>query len=168
VYFPTYSVWNLAEGDSVQFPGSVTIGGGIPPLNWYLSPSTGLSDPYDLTTWCKTMVSTDYNLIAIDSVGCVSQENLTYQIRIIPTDLGHEIMGHHSLALIKNTIVFANPKNKMGILSVFEASGRRVLKTKIAGDSYSFEKQMFPTGKMYLIELQINGERYVTKYFPVE
>jgi hypothetical protein len=56
------------QGDSAKLYTSVY--GGIPPITYLWSPSTGLTDPTDVYTWAKPDSSIVYHLLVTDSAGC--------------------------------------------------------------------------------------------------
>lgn len=62
----------IQKGDSVQLFGPGYIDGDFHPLQFYISPSDGLSDSSDLYGWVKPLKTTRYSINAINRVGCVS------------------------------------------------------------------------------------------------
>jgi hypothetical protein len=75
----------IEKGDSIllNFNNS-GIFGGISPLTYHWSPKTYLSNPDSVITWCKPDSSIQYEVVAIDSCGCVSESVMVYDIRILP------------------------------------------------------------------------------------
>lgn len=75
----------IEKGDSILLNFSdVGIGGGISPLTYHWQPKTYLSNPDSVITWCKPDSSILYEVVAIDSFGCVSERVLVYDIRVLP------------------------------------------------------------------------------------
>lgn len=63
----------IHRGDSVQFFGTHYIFDSNFPIEYFLIPTTGLTDPTDLYSWAKPATSTTYYLKLVNSAGCVSQ-----------------------------------------------------------------------------------------------
>ena len=82
-YWMGYYSLTLNIGDSIRF-SDLLVGGGIKPLKYNWTPSRGLSDSTETYPWCKPLISTDYYIQAIDSVGCESEFNLVYKLNVIP------------------------------------------------------------------------------------
>jgi len=75
----------IEKGDSILLNFNNTgIGGGISPLTYHWQPKTYLSHPDSVITWCKPDSSILYEVVAIDSCGCVSYPELAYDIRVLP------------------------------------------------------------------------------------
>jgi len=75
----------IEKGDSIQLNfNSSGIFGGISPLKYHWSPKTYLSEPDSVITWCKPDSSIQYELVAIDSRGCISYPEMAYDIRVLP------------------------------------------------------------------------------------
>ena len=75
----------IEKGDSILLNFSdAGIGGGISPLTYNWQPKTYLTEPDSLITWCKPDSSIQYEVVAIDSFGCVSESVLVYDIRVLP------------------------------------------------------------------------------------
>jgi hypothetical protein len=75
----------IEKGDSILLNFNNTgIGGGIAPLTYHWQPKTFLSNPDSLITWCKPDSSIQYEVVAIDSCGCLSESVLVYDIRVLP------------------------------------------------------------------------------------
>ena len=74
----------IEKGDSILLNFSdAGIGGGISPLTYQWQPKTYLSNPDSVITWCKPDSSIQYEVVAIDSCGCVSESVMVYDIRVL-------------------------------------------------------------------------------------
>lgn len=63
----------IHRGDSVRFFGKHYIFDSNFPIEYFLDPTTGLTDPTDLYGWAKPDTSTTYYLQLVNSAGCVSK-----------------------------------------------------------------------------------------------
>jgi len=124
-----YIVEQVEKGDSVLFKFS-SIGGGIEPLRFHWQPTIGLSNPDSLVTWCKTDSLTkfrnEYQIVAIDSCGCISAPNLMYEIRVIQTGLNELKEDKADLLHIKQegaTIYFHNPIKQKAHIALYTING---------------------------------------------
>ena len=97
--------WYIEKGDSVQFYGIKSVGGGIPPLSFTWSPTIGLSDANDLSAWANPDSTTNYALIAIDSAGCKSAPSGLYSVFVYP-------VGIHEKKAEKYFNIFPNPASE--------------------------------------------------------
>ena len=79
------TIFYIEKGDSIllNFNNS-GIFGGISPLTYHWSPKTYLSEPDSVITWSKPDSSIQYEVVAIDSCGCVSESVMVYDIRVLP------------------------------------------------------------------------------------
>jgi hypothetical protein len=96
----------IEKGDSILLNfNSFGIFGGISPLTYHWSPKTYLSEPDSVNTWCKPDSSIQYEVVAIDSCGCVSYPELAYDIRVLSKNPSHEYQMVYSnrIALFENS-----------------------------------------------------------------
>ena len=96
----------IENGDSILLNFNNTgIGGGIAPLTYHWSSKTYLSNPDSIITWCKPDSSIQYEVVAIDSCGCVSYPELAYDIRVLSKNPSHEYQTVYSnrIALFENS-----------------------------------------------------------------
>jgi hypothetical protein len=96
----------IEKGDSILLNFNNTgIGGGISPLTYHWSPKTYLSNPDSVITWCKPDSSIQYEVVAIDSCGCISYPELAYDIRVLSKNPSHEYQTVYSnrIALFENS-----------------------------------------------------------------
>jgi hypothetical protein len=117
--------FNLHIGDSIQFYDEIFVGGGIPPISYYWSPSTGLDDSTKINAWCKPSHNTNYSQYIIDSVGCISYPNRAYNITILPTS-GIDNRNQKStfnLYQVGERVCFTNPFNDLAKLSIYSING---------------------------------------------
>lgn len=64
----------IKKGDSIQLFGDVYYKDNVfLPIQYTLSPTSGLTDPTDLYGWAKPQTSTTYYLQAVNSAGCVAK-----------------------------------------------------------------------------------------------
>ena len=82
--------FNINQGDSIHFFGIPFIGSGVPPLNFYWTPSTGLDDSTSLSAWASPDTTTFYSLTAIDSIGCISDSYIFYKIFVNPNSIDEQ------------------------------------------------------------------------------
>ncbi len=163
VYFMGFSTLTMYQGDSVRF-GDLLIGGGIHPLKYFWTPSTYLSDSVENYPLCKPLKSTDYYLMAIDSVGCKSNLSLVYKIVVLPT----LIETDNSRKSVKpcqigSKIVFENSQNKKVNIIFYNISGQKVVNFETNTSSIDMEHFLLPEG-IYLYVL-INDDKYETGKF---
>jgi len=160
-----YIVVNLTAGDSIQF-GDYLIGGGIPPLKYYWTPSEGLSDTANNNTWCKPLKSTDYYQYAIDSAGCISGPNLAYEIRITPNFIksininqGNKLHSHQ----VGTKIYFENSLGIPIYITLYSLDGKVIFESKI-NCSFFDVGQLNLQNSMYYYVIKVN-DTYETGKF---
>ncbi len=119
----------INQGDSVMiYPG---IFGGIPPLAYQWSPSTGLSQPNEANTWAKPDTSTIYALLVTDSIGCIGGDG--FVVYVTPVGVIERIT-------LPDISVYPNPAKDYlniesvdddGHFSIFDLFGREIFEAKI-------------------------------------
>lgn len=159
-YLLGYDVVQLEKGDSILFNES-SVGGGIEPLKFQWQPTTGLSNPDQLVTWCKTdsltEYITDYNIVAIDSCGCISNPNLVYEVRIIQTGFNELKEDYSNLLHIRQegtTVYFDNPFKQKAHVALYTINGALCHSFDIADDHLEIANQLKNKG-VYLIRISV-------------
>lgn len=153
---------NIHQGDSIQLYGISNIGGGISPLEIALTPSYGLSDSTDLNTWAKPEFSTNYYLIATDSIGCVSSPQFIYSINIFPTKV-EEYTKSNSIKQIGSKIVFENKDSEKCTLSVYTVNGTLLVKEETTKNYFEIGSRL-PLNGIYLCIISINQKHYSLQF----
>jgi hypothetical protein len=93
----------INRGDSVFLHGNWYFDSNFWPLNFYITPSYGLSDSTDIRGWAKPDTSMLYFMYVVNPVGCVSRKVPYLRVDVIDT-----------------TIVSYKPVNKQEIKCFFE------------------------------------------------
>ena len=156
-----YFVYEVDKGDSVLFHES-SVGGGIAPLNYHWQPTIGLSNPDSLITWCYadslTEYSTSYDIIAVDSCGCVSEPNQVYEIRIRPTDVREIPSEDESLNIkqIGSKIYFDNKDYLAATVKIFSLNGQLIYEQDIS-DNYLEIGKLNLTKNIYIISISVDN-----------
>lgn len=155
-YTTGYYEVNLQKGDSVLFHES-SVGGGIEPLSYRWEPTTGLSNPDSLVTWCKPDHSTSYNVIATDSCGCVSAPSMVYNVHVTPL-----------LNIVQEgtTIYFDNPNNQLAQIILQSIDGQKIGEFKTSENNFN-TFQIIQNEGNYLITVSI-GEKTETKKITIQ
>jgi hypothetical protein len=120
-YLTGYAGIEIKKGDSILFKYS-SVGGGIEPLEYQWQPKTGLSNPDSLITWCKPNSTTQYDIIAIDSCGCVSYPNTVYYVMVLQTGLNEVKNDKSNLLNIRQNgklIYFNNPYKQEARITLY-------------------------------------------------
>ena len=146
-YSLQYYKMEIDEGDSISFLGIPFINGGIQPLfySWY--PSVFLSDSTDLAAYARPDSSIEYNLYAIDSLGCKSDTVPFYNIKVnkasIIEDIDNNIDEFTLIAceneikvLINNSSIRSNKKD----IYIHTLDGKKLLLDSFSGLEYTFSK----------------------------
>lgn len=160
-YLTGYSVIQVEKGDSVLFNQS-SIEGGIEPLKFHWQPTTGLTNPDSLITWCKTDSLTQwrnqYDIIVTDSCGCVSAPNLAYEVRVLPTGIDELNMDRNHLNIRQEgeMIYFNNPLNQRASISCYSIDGTAKHYLNIAGDQFK-TTNLLKTKGIFIVKI-IVGE----------
>lgn len=148
----------LEKGDSILFNQS-TVGGGIEPLKFHWQPKTGLSNPDSLVTWCKPDYTTRYDIIAIDSCGCVSPPNAVYYVTVLTTGFDEKKTDKDSLLHIKQvgtTIYFNNPLKLKAHVALYTINGALCCSFDIADDHLNIANQLKNKG-VYVIRISVGS-----------
>jgi len=128
--FYTFEIdFTLNIGDSLQFYYNHFVGGGIPPVKYYWTPSDGLEDSTRIDTWCKPQQSAIYYQYIIDSAGCISERNLAYRINVITTSINEKIYKSSNPINLRQDgkrLIFSNPQNKKAKLSFYSIDGKMI------------------------------------------
>ena len=105
----------IEKGDSILLNfNDVGIGGGISPLKHQWQPKAYLSNPDSVITWCKPDSSIQYEVVAIDSCGCVSYPEMAYDIRILPKNTSHD----YQTVFSNRIALFENSENQINALRI--------------------------------------------------
>jgi len=159
-------VIELNKGDSILFIHT-TIGGGIEPLTFKWQPRTGLSNPDNLVTWAKPEVSTEYEIIATDSCGCVSEPNLVYDVKVITTNVEEfTAQKENSLNIRQNGkhIYFNNPLRKESHITVYTLNGTAKSEFIVMDDHFAIENLLDNKG-FYFVKISVDNHSATGKFF---
>ncbi len=163
----SYTV-NLCEGDSFQFDGIEYITGGISPLQFTWQPISGLSDPNSLFSWCKPDTSTDYYQVASDNIGCISDKNLLYRVRLQSLRINEELANNYNSIInpvqVGSNILFNNPLNNIAEISIYNMLGQKL--SVVTTTNNSVDLQSFANDSdILIIMIRINDKIGILKYF---
>ncbi len=165
-YLTGYHVHEVQKGDSILFNQS-SVGGGIEPLRFHWQPTIGLTNPDTLVTWCKTDSLTQwrnqYDIIAMDSCGCVSAPNLIYEIRVLPTGIDKMNVAKDNLNIRQEgtRVYFDNPFKKNACITLFsiEGSVKHHFRTT---DNYIDTAHLLNAKGIYIVKISV-GKITVSK-----
>lgn len=155
-YLLGYSVLEVKKGDSILFKYS-NIGKGIDPLSYSWIPKTGLSNPDSLITWCKPDTSTRYYSVAIDSCGCVSEPNLRYDIRVMPTGVKGLNLNSNNLLNIRQNgtkLYFNNPHKQKARITLYSINGGEKYQFSIVDDNLEIARLLKAKG-IYIVNISV-------------
>lgn len=156
-YLLGHLVHYLGMGDSILFtPGSVNLGGGIPPLTYRWNPTNGLSDTLSLKTWCKPLVSRDYFVIARDSAGCVSEPSLAHQIYVslVGTEnFAEQNQAKLNLRQLGPKVLFNNPIQMPTRIRLFNISGNIVFSVLTQDAEFDVGKRIHGKG-LFMVQVE--------------
>lgn len=161
-YLTAYIVIEAQKGDTLLFNQS-SVGGGIEPLHFYWQPVTGLSNADSLVTWCYTdslnNYSTNYEIVAVDSCGCISAPNQAYEVRIVPTDI-HNIHSEKGkqlrLRLSGTELFFENHKWLNSTIKVYALSGQLIFTSSSNNNHFDFEG-ILNSNNIYIASVTVGG-----------
>lgn len=162
VWILGYQVIELVKGDSVWFDAGIPSGS---VAAYYWEPYEGLSTPHSATTWCKPTVTTRYDIVRVDTSGCVCS-NLAYEIMIIPTS--SETMGSSAentvQAYQKGTKVhFINTKHQEASVSVFSLDGKLLYQCTTNNEDVEVSSVTTKKG-VYIVKIFLEGKAGVCRY----
>lgn len=162
IYGLTSYSYTIYEGDSIWF-GDIEIGGGLPPVKYYWTPSTGVFDSTSITTWFKPVKTIWYYQYAIDSAGCRSPELNVLDITVNPTLVESVNNKLFSLHQEGSKLVFNNSQNKLARISFFTLDGKNIATLETMGTTIDTQN-LFDKSSIYLCILNINGRQESCKY----
>jgi len=154
---------NINQGDTVTLMHN--IGLGIEPLSFSWTPNYNISDTSVSNPRAWPDIDTDYQVIAMDSLGCVSEPDI-FEVSVNPLGISM------NKKVDSKSIVFPNPidsKSKIYIhgnqftdyiIKVINTSGQTVLSDKMDSDSYNIGNKINKSGLyVYLI---LNNRKIVS------
>ncbi len=118
----------ITLGDSVQLGHCVS--GGISPLHFSWTPVESLSDPGSETPWAKPQISTTYEVVIFDSIGC--QTTSSCKVLVVPVGIPPDNLNGDHLQIYPNpssgivNFSFTHPQSNNSVLTLFSAEGRLV------------------------------------------
>ena len=146
---------NITQGDTVTLLHN--IGLGIDPLCFSWTPNYNISDTSNSNPKVWPYIDTDYQVFAMDSIGCISEPDV-FEISVNPVGIVQNKYKDFK------SIVFPNPvngKSKIYILDnqdtdydikVINSNGQIILTDKMDSDSYEIGSKINKTGLyVYLI-----------------
>lgn len=156
-----YFVYEVDKGDSILFYES-SVGRGIAPLRYRWQPTIGLSNPDSLVTWCYadslTDYSTSYEIIAIDSCGCVSEPNQVYEIRLRTSDIQDVPSENKSLNIkqVGSRIYFDNKDYRTATVKILSLNGQLVYVQDISDNQLEIG-QLNLAKNIYIVSINIDN-----------
>ncbi len=118
----------IAIGDSIQLGHCVS--GGISPLHFSWTPVESLSDPTSESPWAKPQISTTYEVVIFDSIGC--QTTSSCKVLVLPVGIPPDNLNGDHLQIYPNptsgivNFSFTHPQSNNSVLKLFSAEGRLV------------------------------------------
>jgi hypothetical protein len=144
---------NIMQGDTIYLAHDIV--GGIPPLKFAWSPNYNISDTSISSPLAWPYVDTWYKVIAIDSIGCVSQP-CYFDVRIKPSQIPQST-GYQS-TLFPNPIdngsvlYFDVPTHKNLMLKVLDSNGKIIFTDIFLSGSYRIGEKINKSGSyIYVI-----------------
>jgi hypothetical protein len=157
-----YTVFRLNQGDSLWLDAGIPDGKYV---KYYYEPSYGLSDPDSSATWCKPDTTTDYNIVTVDSFGCVCSCH-SYKIQVIPVstiEMNENIEDSFYPSVIGSSVVFRNNAGKEALVSVFSTDGKLLHTSSTYQDKIELSK--FNLGKgLFIILISIDNKHDYCMY----
>jgi hypothetical protein len=153
----------INQGDSIRLDGGAYIGGGIPPLQLWYTPSIGLSDSNDLAAWAKPDTSTLYYQMARDSMGCISTPLLVYFISVIPTDINSSTTTDAFVKQIGSQLIINPLFVGVKTVEVYTLSGKLLFIDETLNNSFELSSKLNTNG-VYLCIITIDNKQYSIKF----
>jgi hypothetical protein len=150
----------LPKGDSILLSGDPFIGGGIYPLSICWTPEIGLVDPCTISTWCKPDNTTFYYQVATDFVGCISEQELVYEIFVQPVGTESALVDGPNNGYIRkigDQIKFSNPLNIEAYFTIYSLNGQIINKGKTSQDYFLLPKFLVH-GSIFIISVRIDKD----------
>ena len=157
-----YTVISLNQGDSIWLDAGVPDGKYV---KYYYEPSYGLSNPDSSATWCKPDTTTDYNIVTIDTFGCVcSCHSNKIQVTPVSTrEMNENIEDSLHPYVIGSSVVFRNNVGKEALVSVFSTDGKQLHTISTYQDRIELSK--FNLGKgIFIILISLDNKRDYCMY----
>ncbi len=156
-----FSIWGanlmtkyagIDPGDSVRLYTSLF--GGIPPISYKWTPTTGLSDPNDLNTWAKPDTNTLYTLTATDSVGCQDYDGFfVFIVRAGTSDEGGQgitLKLYPNPMLDQSTLNIEDFSQEHVHLEIYDVSGRLIRTQVLYESNVILQRSDIGTGLFFL------------------
>ena len=151
---------SIKQGDTISL--SNNIGLGIAPLSYIWTPNYHLSDTSICCPKAWPDTSVTYQVIAIDSIGCISAPDFfdvyvqTLGINTQKTGLYQSIIFPNPISY-NSTITIDGYYNDELTISILNISGQVILTDKFLGDSYYIGDKILKSGiYLYLIKKDNN------------
>ncbi len=167
VYTLGYVVPVINQGDSISLGGS-GVGGGIPPLSYFVVPDYNVTDPMDPFSYVSPDTSTSYAIYAIDSAGCISNPNKVMEIIVIPTSTENILASTISYQLYPNPVneelhlTISSIDNFKDIsINIFDNKGRRIVTKSIILNHSIIDSNSWIPG-IYYYELSTDNKVLAT------
>jgi hypothetical protein len=143
---------NIMQGDTIYLAHDIV--GGIPPLKFAWSPNYNISDTSIGSPLAWPYADTYYQVIAIDSMGCVSQP-CYFDVRIKPSGIP-QYAGYKSILFpnpVDNSSVlyFDVPTHENLMLKVLDSNGRIIFTDKFMFDSYRIGEKISQSGTYFYL-----------------
>jgi len=119
-----------------------------------------------MISWCKPDVSTRYDIIAIDSCGCVSNPNTVYSVTVLPTGLNEIKNEEGNLLNIRqngNRVYFNNPFKQEARITIYSISGVARYHLTITDDHFGMDNLLDSKG-IYLVKISLGELTGSSKY----
>lgn len=143
---------NIMKGDTIELAHDIL--NGIPPLKFAWSPNYNISDTSISSPFAWPYIDTWYKVIAIDSIGCISQPSY-FDVRIKPSATPQYTEY--------NSILFPNPIDNSSVLyfnvlthknlmlKVLDSNGKIIFTDKYLFDSYRIGEKINKSGSYFYI-----------------
>lgn len=153
----------INQGDSVWLDGASDYMGIKPYQKYIWEPTTGLSHPDSVQTWCKPIKEGGYEFSVFDSVGCQSAFTPLYQIRFKSTNIDIINDENDNIIQVGNAIHFNNQKAESTQITFLDLSGRIIHKTETKNHFYEPDFE-FPAPGVYICKIQAPAYQSSIKY----
>ncbi len=158
------TTFNIALGDSVWLPGSITIFpewemGENATVIW--SPETGLNEvitPYNSGVWAKPETTTEYSMNIIDAAGCEMRDPYEYTVLVGATNI-QENAPSLEITLLPNpttryVLIENNTNEEIQSLCMYDLTGKKYL---VSWKENKIDLSHFPQG-IYIVEMTFDDQ----------
>lgn len=144
----------IHRGDSVQFFGIHYIFDSNFPIEYFVIPTTGLTDPADLNGWAKPDTSTTYYLQLVNSAGCVSKIEY-WRVNVDTTSVSaNDLANRSAQCYLSHGDLIINLPQKQSIsyqVTIAAATGAIVHEGKYSNRNLRLSNLDFKENQLYIV-----------------